>query len=294
MDGSLPHVLRFALRNTGTRGGVLDRLRTLVSSEVVDVFHTEGGIGAARAEIAARRGTWFDPVVADALLAVPDDDEMWAALRSPELEARVLGSDPSPMVVDEAWLDDIATAFGEVIDAKSSFTAGHSARVALYTESVARELGLGAERRRWLARGALLHDLGKLGVSNSILDKPGKLEPAEWEAMKRHAMLTEQILGRFGPFAELARVAAAHHERLDGNGYPRGLAGDEITLETRIITVADVFDALTADRPYRAAMPLAKALGIMRESAGAAFDPDVLGALERVAKAIDGESALAA
>jgi HD-GYP domain-containing protein (c-di-GMP phosphodiesterase class II) len=108
--------------------------------------------------------------------------------------------------------------------------------VGLYTDLIAVELGVSVERRRWLRRGALLHDIGKLGVSNSILDKPGKLDPDEWEAMKMHAAHSETILSQIAAFSELASIAAAHHERLDGNGYPKGLKGDEIALETRIIS----------------------------------------------------------
>ena len=142
-------------------------------------------------------------------------------------------------------------------------------------------MGLAPNERRWLRRGALLHDIGKLGVSNRILDKAGPLDTAEWAAVQRHAMHTEQILGRIGSFGVLARVAGAHHEKLDGTGYPRGLDARHIRLETRIITTADIFDALTADRPYRPAMPTAKALQVMRDSIGSAIDADCFAALER-------------
>lgn len=128
-------------------------------------------------------------------------------------------------------LDDIATAFGQVVDSKSPYTGGHSARVALYTDMIGEALGLSPDRRRWLKRGALLHDVGKLGVSNSILDKPGALDRDEWAAVRRHAEFTEIILSRITAFAELGRIAGAHHERLDGGGYPRGLVADEIDLE---------------------------------------------------------------
>src|SRR5207342_2570175 len=133
--------------------------------------------------------------------------------------------------------------------------SGHSERVTVFADLIAEQLGLTAARRRWLKRASLLHDIGKLGVSNSSLDKPSKLEPNEWKAMQKHAAYTETILSRISAFGDLAAVAGAHHERLDGKGYPRGLTGDQICLETRIITTADIFDALTADRPYRAAMP---------------------------------------
>ena len=105
--------------------------------------------------------------------------------------------------------------------------------------------------------------------------------------MKSHAALSEMILSRIAAFRDLAPVAAAHHERLDGKGYPRGLKGDQIVLETRIITTADIFDAMTADRPYRAAMPISKALALMRDSVGSAIDPDCLSALRQAIGAID-------
>ncbi len=147
--------------------------------------------------------------------------------------------------------------------------------------------GAFGEQRRWLKRAALLHDIGKLGVSNSILDKPGKLDPDEWEAMKMHAAHTETILSRIAAFSELASIAAAHHERLDGKGYPRGLHGDQIALETRIITTADIFDALTAERPYRAAMPVDKALALMSDMVGTALDGDCFGALRAAMANVD-------
>ena len=116
-------------------------------------------------------------------------------------------------------------------------------------------------------------------MSNTILDKPDRLDPDEWAAMKMHAAYTETILSRISAFSELAPIAAAHHERLDGKGYPRGLEGDQIALETRIITTADIFDALTAERPYRAAMPVNKAFEIMTNMVGTAVDPVCFDAL---------------
>ncbi len=186
------------------------------------------------------------------------------------------------MTLDDDYLDDIAAAFGQIVDSKSPFTSGHSARVADIVDQVAARLGLAPARRRWLKRGALLHDVGKLGVSNSILDKPGPLDSDEWAAMRLHAAHTEAILSRIGAFTELARVAGAHHERLDGGGYPRGLKADQIALETRIITTADIFDAISADRPYRAAVPVAETLRMMSESVGTAIDPLCFEALRQV------------
>lgn len=247
------------------------------------MFRAHVGAPGAREEVARRSGRWFDPRIAEAFATLARDPGFWRQLASDDLEQVVLDMEPArqPQPVDDDYLDDIAAAFGQIVDAKSPWTGGHSARVALVADQVAGQLGLAADARRWLRRAALLHDVGKLGVSNQILDKPGPLDPREWAAVQRHALNTEQILGRIGAFGMLARVAGAHHERLDGTGYPRGLDARHIRLETRIITVADVFDALTADRPYRPALSTARALQALGEGAGTAFDADCLAALER-------------
>ena len=146
---------------------------------------------------------------------------------------------------------------------------------------IAEEMGRSAGDRRLIRRAALLHDIGKLGVSNAILDKPGRLDETEWPEMRSHAEKSETILIRVPAFAELARVGGAHHERLDGMGYPRGLTGADICPVTRIVSTADVFDALTADRPYRAAMSASDALAIIGKDLGAATDRDCFNALQR-------------
>ncbi len=122
-------------------------------------------------------------------------------------------------------------------------------------------------------------------MSNAILDKPGKLDDVEWAAVRRHAVYTESILGRIKNFDELARVSAAHHERLDGGGYPRGLKATDIALETRIITTADIFDAITAERPYRGAVPVEKTLAIMADTVGTAIDADCFAHLKKIIQA---------
>ena len=263
--------------------------RIALLAQVVDVFQTANGIEAARREVASRSGGWFDPQLAAAFARVAARTEFWEALRSESLQQTIFALEPAQRstLVDEDYLDDIAAAFAQVIDSKSPYTSGHSERVTLFTDLVAEQMGLAIERRRWLKRAALLHDIGKLGVSNSILDKPGKLDETEWAAMKQHAAHSETILSRIAAFGDLAGIAGAHHERLDGKGYPRGLAGDAIVLETRIITCADIFDALTAERPYRAAMPVSKALGIMSEMVGTQIDADCLAALRRAIGAVD-------
>ena len=258
--------------------------RIALLAQVIDVFHASDGRQSALDEIRARRGQWFDPALVDAFELVAQDAAFWMTLASGAVDRAVLALEPAGHAVDldDDYLDDIATAFGQVVDSKSPYTSGHSARVALYTELIAEEMDVAASRRRWLKRGALLHDVGKLGVSNSILDKPGKLDDDEWRAVQAHAQYTEAILARIDAFAELARVAGAHHERLDGKGYPRGLTADEISLETRIITTADIFDAITAERPYRGAIPIPKTLEMMAEHVGTAIDPDCFAALQRV------------
>lgn len=184
-------------------------------------------------------------------------------------------------MADDDYLDDIAAGFATVIDAKSPYTSGHSDRVALFTDLIAEEMGIDFEGRRFLKRAALLHDIGKLGVSNSVLDKPGKLDDDEWVQMKRHSEFSEHILSKINAFSSAAIIGGAHHERLDGKGYPRGLQAEDISKEVRIVSTADVFDALTADRPYRAAMSISKAIEILREGAGQSHDPICVEALER-------------
>lgn len=259
--------------------------RIALLAQVVDVFHFSSGPEAAVAEARSRSGNWFDPAVVEAFAAVANKPDFWQTLAGADIEAAVHGLEPAgaSFAVDEDYLDAIALAFGSVVDAKSPFTSGHSARVADICDRVAERLGLSASRRRWLRRGALLHDVGKLGVSNTILDKPGKLDAQEWEAIKRHPTYSEQILARMPPFAELAQIAGAHHERLDGRGYPRGLTAPQITLETRIITVADIFDAITSERPYHLATPVEQTLNIMRDMVGTALDRDCFEALEAIA-----------
>ena len=265
--------------------------RIALMAQVIDVFNTSGGPAAVRDEVRKRSGQWFDPTLVRAFERVAADPQFWAGLGAEDLAARVSALEPAQYSVplDDDYLDEIAEGFGQIIDAKSPFTAGHSARVGLYTDLIAEQLGLPPERRRWLRRGALLHDIGKLGVSNSLLDKPGKLDAQEWQAMRLHAAYTEQILSGIAPFAELARIAGAHHEKLDGTGYPRGLTAPDIALETRIITTADIFDAISADRPYRAAIPVEETLEIMQQTVGTALDARCMNALRRTAMRVEAE-----
>jgi HD-GYP domain-containing protein (c-di-GMP phosphodiesterase class II) len=263
--------------------------RIALLAQIVDVFYTGNGADAALQEMRNRTDTWFDPALVAAFERVAAQPGFWETLGAGDLQRAIYTLEPAQCakVVDEDYLDDIAEAFAQVIDSKSPYTSGHSTRVTLFTDVIAEEMRLSPERRRWLKRAALLHDIGKLGVSNKILDKPGKLDDDEWAAMRRHPAYSEEILSRIEAFHDLAPVAGAHHERLDGKGYPRGLKGSEISLETRIVTTADIFDALTADRPYRPAMPVSKALAMMSDMRGTALDPECLAALQRSMARID-------
>ena len=269
----------------GLRGEAIPlHARIALLAQVVEVFHAAGGPAAAVNEVTRRSGSWFDPELVQAFRSEQSRAGFWEGLVEQGLQQRVTALEPQAHAcdVDEQRLDRIAEAFARVVDAKSPYTFGHSNRVAAYAMAVARVLGLAELRQRWLYRAALLHDIGKLGVSNSILDKPGRLDEEEWAKVRLHATYSEQILSRLHVFDELARVAGAHHERPDGKGYPRGLSGGQITLETRIITVADIFDAITAERPYRGPIPVADALQIMDQERGTAIDDRCLDALIQV------------
>jgi putative nucleotidyltransferase with HDIG domain len=277
-------------RPMGLRGEAIPLAsRLALLAQVVDVFFISEGKHAALKEVRRRSGAWFDPRLAAAFEKVAEQASFWEALASPQLHETVLALAPGQesTACDDDYLDQIAAGFAQIVDSKSPYTYGHSERVAVFADLIAEQMGHSAHDRRLIKRAALLHDIGKLGVSNSILDKPGKLDEAEWDAMRLHPAYSETILSRISAFRDLAPIAGGHHERLDGKGYPRGLKGDEIGLETRIVTAADIFDALTAERPYRAAMPIPRALAIMREGLGQSIDPACLAALERALGRVD-------
>ncbi len=250
-------------------------------AQVADVFYMISGREAATQEIESRSGTWFDPKLVEMFMSLAEWDEVWETLSSPSLADKVLALEPEEhtQLADDDYLDSVSKGFAMVVDSKSPFTAGHSERVAVYTDLIAENLGFDAAHRRWLRRAALLHDIGKLAISNTILDKPSKLNDVEYAQIKTHSKLSAEILSGIPAFHNIVAVAGGHHERLDGKGYPFGLTEPQINLETRIVTVADVFDALTADRPYRKAMGIDEALRIMAKEVGTAFDPACLNAL---------------
>lgn len=265
--------------------------RILNLAQTVEVFLDAHGLDAAFDVAAARRGRWFAPDVVDALYACRADEVFWASLRdeAPLEQLAAVAPPDRELAIDDARLDLFASAFARVIDAKSPWTFRHSEGVADIAGSIGRVMGLDADASRSLRRSALLHDIGKLGVSNLILDKPGRLTDEEFVAMRRHAAHSLEILSRVPCFAPLASAAAGHHERLDGKGYHRGLTADGLSLTTRILAVADVCDALRSSRPYREGLPTERVLEIMGRDVGTAFDPEVMEALRR---SLDGDGVM--
>src|SRR5208337_3389450 len=174
----------------------------------------------------------FDPKIVRLAVRLHNQGTLWryASQATPEIETRAAVLDLAPVgfgKLKAGDIDLICEAFSDVVDAKSSFTFRHSLGVTQTAIEMARVLGLTKERTRLVHRAALLHDLGKLRVPNSILDKPGELNFEEWQVVREHPKLTREILSRIGPFAELADIAGAHHEKLDGSGYPNGLKGKD-------------------------------------------------------------------
>jgi HD-GYP domain-containing protein (c-di-GMP phosphodiesterase class II) len=252
--------------------------RILCLSQSAEIAWQRGGPDAVVEVARQRRGTWFDPRLVDVLVALRADSAFWARVRLTDVSD--LEPEDRAEVADDARLDHIAEAFASVIDAKSPFTSAHSQGVADIAGQVARQLDLPAAELRDLRRAGLLHDIGKLGVSSRILDKAGPLTDAEWAAMRRHPEMTQRILEHVSAFGPLAETAAAHHERLDGRGYHRGVHADQLPLAARILAVADVAEALSADRPYRSAMAPDEVLALMREEVGSHFCPVAYEALE--------------
>jgi putative nucleotidyltransferase with HDIG domain len=176
-------------------------------------------------------------------------------------------------------VDRICEAFASIVDAKSPFTYRHSIGVADVAVQLAEQMGLAPERVTLVRRAALLHDIGKLHVSNTILDKNGDLSREEWAEILKHPAVTRSILERVSSFRELAVVAAEHHEKMDGSGYPLGLKGHQMSLEARLIALADTFAALAEERPYREAIEPHKILKILAPSVPQKFDPVCFAAL---------------
>jgi putative nucleotidyltransferase with HDIG domain len=182
----------------------------------------------------------------------------------------------------QAAYDETLMGWAAALDLRDHSTAAHTARVTDLTEQLARSFGIGGHDLVRIRRGATLHDIGKMGVPDDILRKKGPLTDEEWVQMRRHPDLAVQFLNGIAYLRESLDIPWCHHERWDGTGYPRGLAGTDIPLAARIFSVIDVYDAVTSERPYRQPLDHDSAMKLVREGAGTEFDPEVVAAFERL------------
>jgi putative nucleotidyltransferase with HDIG domain len=180
-----------------------------------------------------------------------------------------------------------ATALVAALDARDQYTAGHSAAVAIYARDIAERMGLPAEEQELVHLCGLVHDIGKIGLPAGLLEKPGPLTLEERRQMEKHSEIGERILRNVDDYSEIADVVRSHHERIDGMGYPDGLHGDAIPLLARIIGVADAYDAMTSDRPYREALPSRVARMRLAQAVETQFDTSVVAAFEAILAAAD-------
>jgi putative nucleotidyltransferase with HDIG domain len=184
-------------------------------------------------------------------------------------------------------------ALARAVDAKSPWTAGHSERVTQLALAIGSAHGLDPFELSKLFRGAMLHDIGKLGISQVLLDKKGRLDRDEFNVVRSHTLIGERILEPVAAFAEIMPVVTQHHERWDGSGYPNGLVGSAIDIKARILAVADVYDAMTNPRPYRDSVDPHEVVEMIRSQAGTQFDPEVVAAFLQVIESRGGIEHLA-
>ncbi len=258
--------------------------RICAVAQHLDIFSAGRGTQSAIDTLQERSGTWFDPHFVRLALSLHRRGALWTNCSpgSSEEETRqaVLDLDAGTQhKLEPDQIDQICEAFADVVDAKSPFTFRHSIGVADAAFGIADTMGLPAERVQLVRRAALLHDIGKLSVSNTILDKRAVLNASEWDAVRQHPRITRLILERVRSFREMSVIAGEHHEKLDGSGYPDRLTARDLSLESRIIAVADVFGALSEDRPYRPGINLQDTLSIMSKFAPHQLDGDCFDAL---------------
>jgi putative nucleotidyltransferase with HDIG domain len=268
----------------GLRGNAIPLLsRIACAAQLLDAFAAEKGPDAAISKLIERSGRWFDPEIVIVSSALHQSGGLWRDCWS-DGSVRTLEAvlDLAPGVAGHltpSGIDLICEAFADVVDAKSPFTFRHSTGVSRIAREMAHSMGFDAQRSQFIYRAGLLHDLGKLRVPNSILDKNGDPSRDEWTVIREHPALTSQILGRMRSFSELAAVAGAHHEKLDGSGYPNRLPAAAISTEARILAVADAYSALTEDRPYRTGSSPEEAFALLKKSVPRKLDEEGFEAL---------------
>ncbi|SMC02173.1 HD domain-containing protein [Sulfobacillus thermosulfidooxidans DSM 9293] len=257
--------------------------RILNLAQTVEIFWNRSGPDSALQVAQDRKGTWFDPELVDIFLAIARPAQFWYQLNHISDPHSIAALDPDPSAIPLNSLDQllhIARVFGEIVDTKSSWTAMHSMRTARVAAEIAEIMGLSKRLQEETLLAGFFHDLGKLGVSNLILDKPGRLDEMERREIEKHPQWTYHILEPLSLLHPVAVAAASHHERLDGCGYHLGLKGQEIPLTGQIVAVADVYDALAHARPYRRQLDTDEVLAIMRPDAGIKLSGPAMEALE--------------
>jgi putative nucleotidyltransferase with HDIG domain len=222
-------------------------------------------------------------VAEDRVLVEADDAERWQRL-APAVELLLKSAFENARLAETIRRTHLATiaALSRTMEAKDDYTGGHTERVAVIAVALAARLGYAGPDLDAIEIGALLHDIGKIGIPERVLNKPGPLTEAEWELMRRHPVISDTILSEVDLPSTVREIARWSHERIDGTGYPDGLIGDAIPLPARIVLVADAWDALTSHRPYRSARTTLEALHELCTNAGTQFCPQVIAALEEL------------
>jgi len=268
-------------------------------AEFVEVAHRLGGVDAARTLARKRAGKQFDPTLA--ALVCARADEILCGLDAVRTWESVIGAEPALAVTLSAEQFDAALlAIANFVDLKSPYTLGHARAVADLAAEAARQLGLPADEVQTLRRAGLVHDFGRLGVSNSIWDRPGPLGAGEWERVRMHPYFTERMLHQSPALSPLGAIAVQHRERLDGSGYPRGLSGSAISRPARILGAADAYQSMREPRPHRGARSPDDAAAELRAEVragrldGAAVDGVLKAAGHRVPRRREGPSGLTA
>ena len=233
-------------------------------SEFLEVAHRVSGTGGAVALATRRAGRQFDPELAGLVAAGPD--QIFGDLDAMPAWRSVIEAEPALAVrLTEPQLDGALKAIANFVDLKSPYLLGHSVAVAALAEQAAGLLGLPAADVALLRRAGLVHGFGRLGVSNSIWDRPGPLSAGEWERVRMYPYLTDRMLHQSPALAPLGEIAVQHRERLDGSGYPRGLSGSAISRPARVLAAADAYQSMLEPRPHRPARTAQEAASRMRD-----------------------------